>query len=132
VIALLADVNLDGHAGLIRARVRTDLWREIADALQLQFVFFKDIGLERTTPDNVVWRLCQNRGFYLLTANRNRDVPESLDATIATEGTFESLPVFTLADPERLYHSTPYLDKVVEKLLDYLLSIENYRGTGRL
>jgi hypothetical protein len=132
VIALLVDANLDGHAKLIRGRMRLDPWREFADALQVQFVHFKDIGLERTAPDDAVWRLCQARGYYLLTANRNRESPDSLEATIRREGTLDSLPAFTLADAERLYRSTVYLDKVVEKLLDHLLNIENLRGTGRL
>jgi len=132
VIALLVDANLDGHAGLIRARLRIDPWREFADALQIQFVYFKDIGLERMSPDDAVWRLCQARGYYLLTANRNRESPDSLEATIRREGTPDSLPVFTLADAERLYRNTAYLDKVIEKLLDYLLNLDNLRGTGRL
>src|SRR5262249_31179307 len=72
VIALVADANLDGHADLLRARLRSDAWREFDDALQIQVLHFEDIGLDRTAPDDVVWRLCQVRGYYLLTANRNR------------------------------------------------------------
>lgn len=132
MIALLVDANLDGHGELLHARLRTDTWREFADALQIQVLHFEDIGLDRTAPDDVVWRLCQVRGLYLLTANRNRESPDSLEAILRREGMPDSLPVLTFADAERLYRSTAYLDRVIEKLLDYLLNRENLRGTGRL
>jgi hypothetical protein len=79
-----------------------------------------------------VWRFCQENGYYLLTANRNRESEDSLEATIEREGTAESLPVFTFADADRIYQSTAYRDKVVESLLEYLLDADNLRGTGRL
>ena len=82
--------------------------------------------------DNVVWRLCQEKGYYLLTANRNLESENSLEATIRREGTAQSLPVFTFADANRIYQSAAYLDDVVETLLEYLLDEGNYRGSGRL
>ncbi len=132
MVSLLVDANLDGHAELIAMRLRTDLWREVRDHLDLQFVHFKQAGLDRTATDEVVWRFCQQQGYYLLTANRSLDSEHSLEATIRREGTAQSLPVFTLADANRLYQSVAYLDEVVETLLDYLLDAENLRGTGRL
>ncbi|HKA08823.1 MAG TPA: hypothetical protein VKD71_16300 [Gemmataceae bacterium] len=57
---------------------------------------------------------------------------DSLEATIRREGTDLSFPVFTLADSNRLYESTAYLDKVIESILEYLLDEPNCRGTGRL
>ena len=47
MVALLVDANLDGHGELLRARLRTDAWRELADALQLQVLHFEDVGLDR-------------------------------------------------------------------------------------
>ena len=47
-------------------------------------------------------------------------------------GEATSLPVITLADPEGIRHSGAYAEQTVERLLDYLLEIDNYRGTGRL
>jgi|ERR1019366_2309253 hypothetical protein len=132
VVTLLVDVNLDGHAELLAMRLGTAVWRELRDHLDLQFLHFEDVGLDRTAKDDVVWRLCQERGYFLLTANRNQESTDSLEATLRREGTAKSLPVFTFADSERIYHSAAYLDKVVEKLLDYLLNQENYRGAGRL
>ena len=128
----LIDANLDGHAARLGIRLRSDSWREICDFLEIQFLHLEDVGLDRTAKDDVVWRLCQARGLFLLTANRNRKSDDSLEATIRREGTAESLPVFTLSDAQRLLQSPAYLESVVERLLDYLLDHDNYRGTGRL
>lgn len=132
MVSLLVDANLDGHAALLDGRLRTDSWRELRDHLDLQFLHFEDVGLDRTAKDNIVWRFCQERSYFLLTANRNLEDDDSLEATIRREGTAQSFPVFTLADADRLYLSAAYLDEVVESLLEYLLDEANCRGTGRL
>jgi hypothetical protein len=132
VITLLVDANLDGHAELLDMRLRSETWREVRDHLDIRFVHLGQVGLDRTATDDSVWRFCQQNGFYLLTANRNRKSDDSLQATIQREGTAESLPVFTFADADRIYRSAAYLDEVVESLLEYLLDEANFRGTGRL
>jgi hypothetical protein len=132
VVTLLVDANLDGHAELLDRRLRSATWQEVRDHLDIQFLHFESAGLDRTTPDDVVWRSCQEQGYYLLTANRNLESEASLEATIRREGTAQGLPVFTFADADRIYQSPAYLDEVVETLLEYLLDQENYRGSGRL
>ncbi len=129
---LLVDGNLDGHAALLDLRLRSEDWREFRERLDVQFVFLEQAGLDREATDDVVWRFCQQQGYFLLTANRNRESEDSLEATIQREGTVDSLPVFTLSDADRLYQSPTYLEEVVESLLDRLLFEANYRGTGRL
>jgi hypothetical protein len=132
VVTLLVDANLDGHAELLDMRLGTEHWREFRNLLDIQFAHLQQAGLARDAKDDVVWRLCQQKGFYLLTANRNSKSEDSLEATIRREGTAQSLPVFTFANADRIYHSVAYLDKVIETLLEYLLDEANYRGTGRL
>jgi hypothetical protein len=132
VITLLVDANLDGHAALVEMRLGTDTWREWRDYLAIQFLDFEHAGLDRNARDDTVWRLCQEKGYYLLTANRNRKSEDSLEATTRREGKADSLPVFTFADADRIYHSAAYLDDVVESLVDYLLERANYTGAGRL
>jgi hypothetical protein len=132
VVTLLLDANLDGHGDLIDMRLRTDTWRELRDHLAIRFLHFEQVGLDRTAKDEVVWRLCQQHGHYLLTANRNSESEDSLEATIRREGTADSLPVFTFGDAKQMFQSAAYLDDVVEKLLDYLLNAEDHRGAGRL
>jgi hypothetical protein len=132
VTKLLVDGNIDGHGRLLCSRLVTEKWKLFADYLGVQFLYLKDVGLNRDSPDDVVWRLCQANGYYLLTANRNMQTNDSLEATIRREGTAESLPVLTLADADLLYESAEYLEKVVESLLDRLLSAANYVGAGRV
>jgi hypothetical protein len=132
VITLLVDANLDGHAELLDTRLQSDKWREFREQLGIRFLHFGDFGLDRKSKDQLVWRLCQECGFYLLTANRNMEGDDSLEATIRREGTEQSFPMFTLADGDRLYEGTEYLDKVIESMLEYLINEPNCRGTGRL
>jgi hypothetical protein len=132
VVSLLVDANLDGHAELLDMRLRSEIWQEVHEHLDIHFVHFEQAGLDRATQDDVVWRPCQREGFYLLTANRNRKSEHSLEATIRREGMAQSLPVFTFADADRIYQSAAYLDQVVETLLEYLLDEASIRGTGRL
>ena len=132
MITLLADANLDGHVALLLTRLTNETWRELYDHLNLRFLHLEDVGLDRSSTDDLVWRVCQEQGYFLLTANRNSDSDDSLEATIRREGRAESLPVLTFADARRIYNSAAYLDRVVEKLVDYLLNRENYRGAGRL
>jgi hypothetical protein len=132
MVTILVDANLDGHAELLAMQMATESWAEFRDYLDIRFFSFEDVGLDRETKDDVIWRLCQRQGFYLLTSNRNEESEDSLQATIRRENSISSLPVLTLADAQRLYHSSAYLDKVTEKILDCLLNQENYRGAGRL
>jgi hypothetical protein len=132
VVTLLIDAHLDGHGELLAMRLKTEAWRELALHLDIRFLHLEQAGLDRNAKDDAVWRCCQANGYYLLTANRNRESDDSLEATIRREGTLQSLPVFTFADADRIYQSAAYLDEVVESLLEYLLDEANYRGAGRL
>jgi hypothetical protein len=80
----------------------------------------------------VLWRRCQQQGILLLTGNRNAEKPEALEAVIALENTPTSLPVLTLSTPAQVFQSRAYADRVVTRLLEILLALEQYRGTGRL
>jgi hypothetical protein len=105
VVTLLLDANLDGHGELIAMRLGTAVWRELRDHLDIRFLHFEQVGLPRTAKDDSIWRLCQAQGHYLLTANRSPESEDSLEATIRCEGTADSLPVFTFADAQRVFHS---------------------------
>jgi hypothetical protein len=132
VVTLLIDANIDGHGDLLAMRLGIDYWRELRDYFDIRLLHFEQVGLDRNATDDVVWRLCQENDFYLLTENRNHESADSLEATIRREGTAESIPVFTLSDADRIYHSPAYIDEVLDTLLEYLVDEANYRGTGRL
>jgi hypothetical protein len=111
---------------------QSEKWREIWDALNLTIHTFASLGLDSSTPDDVLWQGCQARQLVLLTANRNDDGPDSLETTIRTHNTARSLPVFTFADERRIQLEAAYAAKVAIKLLEYFLDIDAVRGTGRL
>src|SRR5438132_13654262 len=129
---LLADVNIEGHVERLRRILESPAWREIWTSLALPIYRFADLSLASTTSDALVWQLCQERQLILLTANRNKEGPDSLEATIQASNQPTSLPVFTLADPDRVQNDRAYAHLVAERLLQYLLEIDRVRGTGRL
>lgn len=132
VIRLLADVNVEGHVARLVARMQADYWRGLWDDLDLHALRFGDLGLSPRATDAEVWQLCQQQRLYLVTNNRNDDGPDSLEATIRALNTATSLPVFTLADADRILQSKDYAERVVESLFDQLLRIDALQGTGRL
>ncbi len=79
-----------------------------------------------------MWQTCQGQRIVLLTANRNADGPDSLEATIRQHNTAQSLPVFTLADARRVELEATYAARVAIRLLQYFLDVESVRGVGRL
>ncbi len=130
--ALLADINIQGHVLLLRHILENDYWSEIWTSLAMPIYTFTDVGLSVDASDLLIWQTCQDRELLLLTANRNQEAPDSLEAAIRAGNRPDSWPIFTLADPEHVRHSNAYAQRVAERLLEYLLEIENYRGTGRL
>ncbi|MCI0464441.1 MAG: hypothetical protein L0Z62_46505 [Gemmataceae bacterium] len=129
---ILPDANIEGHWKVLRSRLEGEYWREVWAALQLKPQTFAELDLAASTLDSELWHLCQECELFLITANRNKEGADSLEATIEAHNSPTSLPVFTIADPDRVLESALYADRVVESLLQYLLDIDNIRGTGRL
>ncbi len=101
-------------------------------SLGIRLAVFADFGLKPRSPDDVVWQTCQDNGLVLITGNRNDDGPTSLQTTIRERLTPKSLPVITVAQPKSLGKNAAYTAQVGIRVLDYLLKIEELRGTGRL
>ncbi len=112
--------------------MQSEPWKVFWDHLHLDYFHFADVGLALDSPDAVVWQTCQERELILLTDNRNLDGADSLEATIRARNAPDSLPVFTIANVQRLGQSHVYALQVVESLVDALLRIDTLRGTGRL
>ena len=68
----------------------------------------------------------------LVTDNRNHDSADSLEAAIRKQNQSDSLPVFTISDISRFQTSRAYAEKVLEDFFDYLMRVDEIRGTGRL
>jgi len=132
VISLLADANIQGQVEILVGRMQSEHWRDFWDYLQVRHVTFADVGLQPADSDAVIWHRCQQMGLILLTDNRNDDGPDSLVATIRAHNQPTSLPVFTIGNIRQLTESPAYADRVIDHLFEYLLELDNVRGTGRL
>jgi hypothetical protein len=129
---VLADHNVEGILEALGYIWFSDTWREIFVQLNLSIEYFDSVGLSPDSADSVVWKTCQEERLVLITANRNADGPESLEAVIRNETQPDSLPVFTLADPQRILQDRVYAIKTAERLLEYLFEIELHLGAGRI
>jgi hypothetical protein len=129
---ILADINVGKQLRSVLMIWTSETWREIWDALGLRVFSFARLGLSHRSPDSLIWRTCQREQLVLITANRNEEGPDSLEATIRNENQPDSLPVVTIANARRVLSDRAYAERVAESLLDYLMRIDEYRGTGRL
>ena len=129
---ILADADVRGHVGVLVQIVLSPAWREFWDHLSIQEFSFEELGLTIELADSLVCRACQVNDIVLITGNRNKRGPDSLEATLRRENDATKLPVFTLSDARRVSKNKTYANSVVEKLVEYLLEIDRYRGTGRL
>jgi hypothetical protein len=132
VKGILADNDVEGQLNRLLFLLRGEEWGEVWASLELTVESFDSLGLMRNTPDAVLWHVCQQRELILITANRLQRTADSLEATIQQHNVAQSLPVVTLANADRILEDRAYAESAVVKLLEYLLDIENYRGTGRL
>ena len=129
---ILVDENIDGYTEYLSRLVFSPAWGDFSTQLGIRIVKFEEVGLAKGTPDDHVWEFCQNQLIYLITDNRNQDKPDSLEATIRTRNLATSLPVFTISDINRFRDEPEYVERVVARLLEYLVDGENILGAGRL
>jgi predicted nuclease of predicted toxin-antitoxin system len=128
MIKVLLDNDVDGFQWLLSNAIERIGWSEFG---LVEFVTLKDFGLSRAAKDREIWRFCQQNSLILFTANRNREDPDSLECTLTEENTPSSLPVLTISNQKRL-RSSAYREACVERLLNIILDLSNYLGTGRL
>jgi hypothetical protein len=100
--------------------------------LAVEVESFERLGLPYDTSDRDLWQVCQQRNIVLITANRNDEGPDSLVSTIRDLNEPSSLPVLTIADPTYVLTNQDYAERVAIQVLEYLLELDNFRGTGRL
>jgi len=129
---IVADADVVGQVERIVAVVQGKVWGDIWHELGLRYFIFEQLDLDSDSSDAEVWDKCQAAEVVLITGNRNADDPDSLEATIEARNEPSALPVFTLADAERVLNDSEYVELIAESLLDYIMYIDNVRGTGRL
>jgi hypothetical protein len=132
MIRLLADNNAEGHVELLVRVLLSESWIGFWNELELAVVTFEELGLDRRASDAELWRVCQREQVVLITNNRNAEGPDSLELVVREENRSDSLPVFTLASPERLRVDGSYAEKTAARLLEYLVYLDELRGAGRI
>ena len=128
---ILADIHMRGPVDALVREMQVEPWADLWKGLGLHLFHFEDIGLNPTSTDLEIWQRCQAEELVFITNNRNQDSPDSLEATIRQHNASSCLPVFTIGDLDKLRKSRAYAMRVLEKLYEYLIDIDNLRGTGR-
>jgi hypothetical protein len=132
VKGILADANIGGPIEALVHQMQSSTWIEVWTALGLEFKRFEDLGLSPDSSDLLIWQTCQAEQLILITDNRNKKSADSLEATIQQYNQPDSLPVLTISSMAAFGNNRTYAEKVLEHLYDYLLRIDELRGTGRL
>lgn len=125
---VLLDHHMKRQGILLWATMGNEGWLKLLD---IPMLTFDDVGLPIDSNDRDVWRFAQDKQLILLTGNRNKDGADSLEQTIRNENTRNSLPVITIGIVDRL-EERAYREQCAEKLVEIVLSIENYLGVGRI
>jgi hypothetical protein len=128
VIEILVDHDMEGQADLLLGTLIAEGWLEL---VAIEFVTFADLELPVTSSDRAVWRLVQSRRMLFLTNNRNMDDEDSLELTIREESTSASVLVLTIGSIDRITEPD-YRRRCAERLVEIVLYLEDYRGTGRI
>jgi hypothetical protein len=128
---ILTDNDVVGAVRVFRRILASSEWVGLTATLELEFIELKDVELPADAPDVAVWQRSQEVGALLITGNRSSG-EDSLDQTIAEQGSPESLPVLTIGDPRRVIRDPVYARECALSLLDFVDRIETLRGTGRL
>ena len=130
---ILADVNIEGHlARIVAVFLESPEWIEFWSELELTVESFERLGFDPNTPDDEIWRTCQQEGLVLVTTNRNSEGPTSLESVMRNENTLSSLPIITIADAARVFNDRSYAEIVSIKILEYLIDMQTLLGSGRL
>ena len=125
MIVLLADADVNGQIVRLVQRMQKEPWIGFWNDLQMSSVSFADVGLDPADSDAVVWRRCQEKRLILLTSNRNDDGTDSLQNTIQTCNTPQSLPVFTISDAKRVPKDRDYAAEVIWSLFEYSFDLDD-------
>ena len=128
MITILVDHDIEGQAATLWRLIHAGGWSTI---FSIKFVWFAEVGLPHNSNDRQVWRFAQENGLILLTANRRMKEANALERTIREENTGNSLPVITIGNAKRM-DDKRYQDRCMNRLLEILLELDNYKGIGRV
>jgi hypothetical protein len=128
MIKILVDHNIEGQAVLLWGTLGAGDWLGL---VEIHMFRFDEVGLAPDSSDREVWRFAQSQQMILLTDNRNMEGDDSLERTIRDENTATALPVLTIGRADRI-PDKEYRERCVLRLLDIILDLNNFLGTGRV
>ena len=128
----MADHDVEGDFDVVLRTLMSGEWSDLWNELKCDVETFLSLGISDDASDLDLWRLCQERQILLITGNRNREGPVSLQHAIEQFNTPACLPVLTIGAPGRAIRNQDYLHRIVARLAEYLIDIESLRGAGRL
>ncbi len=120
---LLADVNVQGHLPYLVRLLQAMGLTEVFESLNLRFVTFRDLGLDRGMDDRPLWNYCQSERWVLFTDNRNDDGPNSLKRTLDDSWILGHLPILTLSNKGRFENNRVYADKTAADIANVLFDV---------
>lgn len=127
---ILSDHNCERHAQEIFYALQR-LGYDVLIPMTLNI--FPDVNLPYSARDETVWRLCQEKGYLLLTGNRRTvDEEDSLELTIRRLYTPTILPVLTIGDMNRVLHDRNYCERCAICLAEIVIELDALRGVTRL
>jgi hypothetical protein len=129
---LLADVHAGGYLATLVRICQNPPWRDFWKKMNVHPFDFAGVGLDGTVTDVDLWEFCQGNQFLLVTGNRNSHGSDSLDAAIRERNTADALPVITFANLRLFRRSRDYREQTAIRLMEILLDLDEFRGTGRL
>jgi len=119
-IAAALEVGAENRIALISIRLKWDVAvRDVLLVVRRENQVFAAFALVHAGGADVLQRVLPS-------------IVLPLEATIQASHTFTSLPVLIISEPQRILSSRTYARQVVERLVEYLIDVENLRGTGRL
>jgi len=130
--AIMADHDVEGHLQVLLRILTSAEWGELWSELAYTVESFVSLDIPYSMTDLELWHTCQTRQIVLITGNRNKAGLDSLTSAIQQFNSSSSIPVLTIGDPPRILSSRDYAESVVSRLLEYLVDLDNIRGTGRL
>jgi hypothetical protein len=125
----LIDHNLERHAVILLGNLASQGWLEV---IPIRFASFQEVELDIDSNDRMVWRVAQANQMILLTANRKMKGKDALEKVLREENKPDSLPVITIGHADRVLDERAYRYQCLDRLLEIVIDVENYRGVGRL
>ena len=135
MIGLLPDMNFEGQFNRLLQIMKGPTWNPFWIDVLPRLETFRSLSLAREANDRLVIETCQREGLLLVTANRNNEGPDSLEAALGELGP-DSLPVISVGNADRILGDSGFAEAaavgLLEILQDFQARPERVLGTRRL